>query len=49
MGCVSLPQKAGGVLMKKEWIAFLAILGGAKVAVKINNMLDKVNEMIIGG
>ena len=31
---------------------FLAILGGAKVADKIqliNNMLDKVNEMIIGG
>lgn len=31
---------------------FLAILGGAKVADKIqliNNLLDKVNEMIIGG
>ena len=31
---------------------FLAILGGAKVVDKIqliNNMLDKVNEMIIGG
>ncbi len=31
---------------------FLAILGGAKVADKIKlieNMLDKVNEMIIGG
>jgi len=31
---------------------FLAILGGAKVSDKIkliNNMLDKVNEMIIGG
>lgn len=31
---------------------FLAILGGAKVADKIqliSNMLDKVNEMIIGG
>uniref|UniRef100_A0A2I3G2C1 Phosphoglycerate kinase n=1 Tax=Nomascus leucogenys TaxID=61853 RepID=A0A2I3G2C1_NOMLE len=54
---VSLPQKAGGFLMKKElnYFAkqpFLAILGGAKVADKIhliNNMLDKVNEMIIGG
>jgi len=31
---------------------FLAILGGAKVADKIqliNNLLDKVSEMIIGG
>lgn len=31
---------------------FLAILGGAKIADKIqliNNLLDKVNEMIIGG
>lgn len=31
---------------------FLAILGGAKVADKIlliENLLDKVNEMIIGG
>ena len=31
---------------------FLAILGGAKVADKIQlieNLLDKVNEMIIGG
>uniref|UniRef100_A0A8C0SZV4 Phosphoglycerate kinase n=1 Tax=Canis lupus familiaris TaxID=9615 RepID=A0A8C0SZV4_CANLF len=60
---VSLPQKAGGFLMKKElnYFAkalecperpFLAILGGAKVADKIqliSNMLDKVNEMIIGG
>uniref|UniRef100_H2RDH1 Phosphoglycerate kinase n=1 Tax=Pan troglodytes TaxID=9598 RepID=H2RDH1_PANTR len=60
---VNLPQKAGGFLMKKElnYFAkalesperpFLAILGGAKVADKIqliNNMLDKVNEMIIGG
>uniref|UniRef100_A0A2I2ZMH6 Phosphoglycerate kinase n=1 Tax=Gorilla gorilla gorilla TaxID=9595 RepID=A0A2I2ZMH6_GORGO len=54
---VSLPQKAGGFLMKKELNyfvkrPFLAILGGAKFADKIhliNNMLDKVNEMIIGG
>ncbi|XP_003784715.1 phosphoglycerate kinase 1, partial [Otolemur garnettii] len=60
---VNLPEKAGGFLMKKElnYFAkalesperpFLAILGGAKVADKIqliNNMLDKVNEMIIGG
>uniref|UniRef100_A0A2K6LLQ3 Phosphoglycerate kinase n=2 Tax=Rhinopithecus TaxID=542827 RepID=A0A2K6LLQ3_RHIBE len=59
----NLPQNAGGFLMKKElnYFAkalesperpFLAILGGAKVAYKIqliNNMLDKVNEMIIGG
>ena len=31
---------------------FLVILGGAKIADKIpliNNLLDKVNEMIIGG
>ncbi|XP_035219248.1 phosphoglycerate kinase 1-like isoform X2 [Stegodyphus dumicola] len=60
---VDLPQKASGFLMKKEleYFAkalhnpvrpFLAILGGAKVADKIQlieNMLDKVNEMIIGG
>ncbi|XP_058429156.1 phosphoglycerate kinase 1-like [Marmota monax] len=60
---VNLPQKAAGVLMKKEleYFAkalenperpFLAILGGAKVADKIQlikNMLDKVNQMIIGG
>ncbi|XP_027695450.1 phosphoglycerate kinase 1 [Vombatus ursinus] len=60
---VNLPQKASGFLMKKELTyfakalesperPFLAILGGAKVADKIqliNNMLDKVNEMIIGG
>ncbi|XP_068933328.1 phosphoglycerate kinase 1-like [Petaurus breviceps papuanus] len=60
---VNLPQKACGFLMKKEleYFAkalenpvrpFLAILGGAKVADKIqliNNMLDKVCEMIIGG
>ncbi|XP_015115215.1 phosphoglycerate kinase [Diachasma alloeum] len=55
--------RASGFLMKKEldYFAkaldnpekpFLAILGGAKVADKIqliNNLLDKVNEMIIGG
>ncbi|XP_003769346.1 phosphoglycerate kinase 1 isoform X1 [Sarcophilus harrisii] len=60
---VNLPQRACGFLMKKEleYFAkalenpvrpFLAILGGAKVADKIqliNNMLDKVCEMIIGG
>ena len=60
---VDLPQKASGFLVKKEleYFAkalhnpvrpFLAILGGAKVADKIQlieNMLDKVNEMIIGG
>ncbi|KAM5256849.1 phosphoglycerate kinase 2 [Ctenodactylus gundi] len=60
---VDLPQKASGFLMKKEleYFAralenpqrpFLAILGGAKVADKIQlikNMLDKVNYMIIGG
>ena len=56
-------QRAAGFLMKKElqYFAkaldnpnrpFLAILGGAKVADKIQlieNLLDKVNEMIIGG
>lgn len=56
-------QRAAGFLMKKElnYFAkalenperpFLAILGGAKVADKIqliDNLLDKVNEMIIGG
>ncbi|KAM4835041.1 phosphoglycerate kinase 2 [Thomomys bottae] len=60
---VDLPQKASGFLMKKEleYFAkalekperpFLAILGGAKVADKIQlikNMLDKVNHLIIGG
>lgn len=54
---VQLPQRAAGFLMKKEleYFAkvlenperpFLAILGGAKVADKIQlieNMLDKVN------
>lgn len=62
VGC-QLPQKASGFLLKKELAyfskaldnpvrPFLAILGGAKVADKIQlieNMLDKVNEMIIGG
>ncbi|XP_003803027.1 phosphoglycerate kinase 2 [Otolemur garnettii] len=60
---VNLPQKASGFLMKKELEyfgkalenpekPFLAILGGAKVADKIQlikNMLDKVSEMIVGG
>lgn len=55
--------RASGFLLKKEleYFAkaldnperpFLAILGGAKIADKIqliNNLLDKVNEMIIGG
>uniref|UniRef100_A0A672KG33 Phosphoglycerate kinase n=1 Tax=Sinocyclocheilus grahami TaxID=75366 RepID=A0A672KG33_SINGR len=38
--------------LEKPQSPFLAILGGAKVKDKIqliNNMLDKVNEMIIGG
>jgi len=62
VGC-QLPQKASGFLLKKELAyfakalespdrPFLAIMGGAKVADKIQlieNMLDKVNEMIIGG
>ncbi|KAF6210971.1 hypothetical protein GE061_014084 [Apolygus lucorum] len=56
-------KRAAGFLLKKEleYFAkvmhnpekpFLAILGGAKVADKIqliNNLLDKVTEMIIGG
>ena len=56
-------QRAAGFLLKKELTyfskaldnperPFLAILGGAKVADKIQlieNMLDKVDEMIIGG
>ncbi|CAD6590263.1 MAG: phosphoglycerate kinase, partial [Tremellales sp. Tagirdzhanova-0007] len=60
---VQLPQRAAGFLMKKEleYFAkvlenperpFLAILGGAKVADKIqliDNMLDKVNTLIICG
>ncbi|XP_041357088.1 phosphoglycerate kinase-like [Gigantopelta aegis] len=62
VGC-QLPLKAAGFLLKKEldYFAkalenpdrpFLAILGGAKVADKIQlieNMLDTVDEMIIGG
>jgi len=62
VGC-NLEQKACGFLMKKELEyfskalespsrPFLAILGGAKVADKIqliNNLLDKVDEMIIAG
>uniref|UniRef100_A0A914VPP5 Phosphoglycerate kinase n=1 Tax=Plectus sambesii TaxID=2011161 RepID=A0A914VPP5_9BILA len=60
---VKLDQRAMGFLMKREleYFAkaldsparpFLAILGGAKVADKIQlitNLLDKVDEMIIGG
>lgn len=60
---VDLLQRAAGFLLEKELVYFakalenperpyLAILGGAKVADKIQlieNLLDKVNEMIIGG
>ncbi len=60
---VDLPQKAAGFLLQKELEyfgkalsdpdrPFLAILGGAKVADKIQlieNLLDRVDEMIIGG
>lgn len=60
---VELPQRASGFLMQKELEyfgralsnperPFLAILGGAKVADKIqliDNLLDKVDAMIIGG
>lgn len=60
---VALPERAAGFLMNKELQAFdrvlhnparpfLAILGGAKVADKIqliNNLLDKADEIIIGG
>jgi len=60
---VDLPIKAAGLLLQKELEyfgkaleaperPFLAILGGAKVADKIqliDNLLDKVDEMIIGG
>jgi len=63
MAGVDLPIKACGLLMKKEldYFAkalesptkpFLAILGGAKVADKIQlieNLLDKVTDMIVGG
>uniref|UniRef100_A0A914H1U2 Phosphoglycerate kinase n=1 Tax=Globodera rostochiensis TaxID=31243 RepID=A0A914H1U2_GLORO len=62
VGCAVEPR-ASGFLMKKEleYFAkalesptrpFLAILGGAKVADKIQlikNLLDKVDEMVIGG
>ena len=60
---VDLPQKVSGFLMQKELDyfgkalsnperPFLAILGGAKVADKIQlieNLMDKVDELIIGG
>lgn len=60
---VNLPQRAAGYLLQKELEyfgkalsnperPFLAILGGAKVADKIqliDNLLEKVDEMIIGG
>lgn len=60
---VGLPIRASGFLLQKELKAFsrvleapqrpyLAILGGAKVADKIqliDSLLDKVDEMIIGG
>jgi len=60
---VDLPQRAAGYLLNKELEAFgkvlenparpfLAILGGAKVADKIQlimNLLDKADELIIGG
>jgi len=60
---INLPIKAAGFLMHKELNEFakcvenpqrpfLAVLGGAKVADKIQlieNLLDKVDEMIIGG
>lgn len=60
---VALEPKVSGFLLKKEleYFAkalesparpFLAILGGAKVADKIqliDNLLDKVDEMVIGG
>ncbi|CAK4302380.1 unnamed protein product [Aphanomyces euteiches] len=62
VGC-DLPIKAAGFLMDKELVyfakaldaperPFLSILGGAKVADKIQlimNLLDKVDEMIVGG
>lgn len=60
---VNHPKRAAGFLLQKELEyfgkalsdpkrPFLAILGGAKVADKIqliDNLLDKVDEMIIGG
>ncbi len=62
VGC-ALPVRAAGFLMKKELDAFaavldnpkkpfLAILGGAKVADKIQlitNLMDRADEIIIGG
>lgn len=59
---INLPTRAAGFLMKKEleYFAkvlesperpFLAILGGAKVADKIqliDNMLDKVGSVVVG-
>jgi phosphoglycerate kinase len=60
---VDLPQRAAGYLLNKELEAFgkvleaperpfLAILGGAKVADKIQlimNLMDNADELIIGG
>ncbi|DAZ98820.1 TPA: hypothetical protein N0F65_000976 [Lagenidium giganteum] len=60
---VDLPVRAAGFLLDKELVyfakaleaperPFVSILGGAKVADKIQlimNMLDKVDEMVIGG
>lgn len=60
---VDLPTKAAGFLLDKELVyfakalesperPFVSILGGAKVADKIQlimNMLDKVDEMVVGG
>jgi phosphoglycerate kinase len=60
---VKLPERASGFLLKKELAyfaraldaparPFTAILGGAKVADKIQlimSLLDKVDEMVIGG
>ncbi|GLE06356.1 hypothetical protein PINS_up015603 [Pythium insidiosum] len=60
---VDLPVKAAGYLLDKELVyfakaldaperPFVSILGGAKVADKIQlimNMLDKVDAMVIGG
>jgi len=60
---VELPVRVSGLLLKKELEflglglhqpqrPFLAILGGAKVADKIQlieNLLDKVNDLIVCG
>ncbi|TDH66202.1 hypothetical protein CCR75_008797 [Bremia lactucae] len=60
---VNLPIRSAGFLLDKELVyfakaldapqhPFVSILGGAKVADKIQlimNMLDKVDEMVIGG